>query len=62
MNDIISINDSIDEVKEKLHLHGISAPCYGWEMAMYLALNSFPNKKAEIVGFGKNATFEEVFE
>ena len=29
---------------------------------LYLTLNSFPNKKAKIVGFGENAIFEEVFE
>lgn len=62
MNDVISINDSINETKEKLQLHGISVPYYGWEIMMYLTLNSFPNKKAKIVGYGEDATFEEVFE
>lgn len=62
MNDVISINDSINEVKEKLQSHAISVPYYGWEIMLYLTLNSFPNKKAKIVGFGENAIFEEVFE
>ena len=62
MNDIISINDRINEVKEKLRLHRISTSYYGWEIMMYFMLNSFPNKKAKIIGFGEDATFEEVFE
>lgn len=47
MNDVISINDSIDEVKEKLQSHAIRVPYYGWEIMMYLTLNSFPNKKSQ---------------
>ena len=53
MNDVISINDSINEVKEKLQLHAIGVPYYGWEIMVYLMLNSFPNKKAKIVGYGR---------
>ena len=62
MNDVISINDSIDEVKEKLQSHGVNVQHYGWKIMMYLILNSFPNKKAKIVNYGENATLEEVFE
>lgn len=62
MSDVISINDSIDEAKEKLQSHGINVPYYGWEIMLYLTLNTFPNKKAKIVGFGDDATFEKVVE
>ena len=60
MENIISIDDNINETKEKLQSHGINIPHYGWEIMLYLTLNSFPNKKAKIVGYGDNATFEEV--
>lgn len=62
MIDVISINDSINEVKEKLQSHGISVPYYDWKIMMYITLNSFPNKKAKVVGYGENAIFEEVIE
>ena len=62
MSDVISINDSIEETKKKLQSHGINVPYSGWEIMLYLTLNTFPNKRAKIVGFGDDATFEEVVE
>lgn len=61
MDDIISINDSIEDISHKLEMHGVSTKgIYMWEIMMYLTLNSFPNKKAKIVGFHDKAEFVEV--